>query len=74
VSNEGRPGKTSGRGLQHFRVQMKVSQTSKQLAQDFAQSGFTAKILVDENGDPVFAWAWAKDIVVTKIELTEKKK
>ena len=32
------------------------------------------KVLVDDKGNPVFAWYWHPEIIVTKIELEEKPK
>jgi len=52
----------------------KISQAAKDLANEFDKANCVSSILVDDEGEPVFAWAWGKDIVVSKIDLSDTKK
>lgn len=51
----------------------KNTDSAKQLVKQFNDVGFAANVLVDDDGLPVCAWAWSKDIVVTKIDLDKSK-
>lgn len=45
----------------------KPSEAAKQLAKEFDEAGCYSTIYLDSYGDPVFASAWYKDIIVSKI-------
>lgn len=54
----------------------KVSEAAKEVAKQLTDAGFSAHVIVDEDGEPVFASGWARDIIITKLDLSsipEKK-
>jgi hypothetical protein len=51
----------------------KVSEAARKLGEELTKANFETTILVDDNGDPFFVWAWYRDIIVSNIFHKENK-
>lgn len=55
-------------------MKIKPSKTSIEIANGLTEVGFSTKVLVDKEGDPLLVYAWKRDIVVSRIDLANLPK